>query len=91
MMVFRRDDVVSFLGRDWAASRRRKNEHWARPRSAKARLKAADALWRHMKSLRPEWPTPGDRAADFQHHIRVAHLLEKAACAFPKSTRRRRR
>ena len=88
MVVFRREDVLAFLSRDWAGSRQRKHEHWTGPgQTPSTRLRAAEALRLHMKIVHPEWPTRRDRAADLRHHVRLSKLLARAARAFPAVAR----
>ncbi|MEM7481612.1 MAG: hypothetical protein AAF481_10600 [Acidobacteriota bacterium] len=38
-------------------------------------LRIAAELREHVRTVRPDWPTPEDRLADLQAHIRLGELL----------------
>ena len=74
-----------FLQRDWETAAARKREHWVREFAAcgaVATLEASAALWRHMRAVRPDWPTPEQRQEDLDHHIAVKRAIDRAARAF---------
>ena len=78
-------DLRSFVERDWAAAGTSERDHWAREfaaRGARSTLDAADALWRHMRTVRPDWPTDEDRQADLAHHIALKRAIDRAASSF---------
>ena len=67
---------------DWAALRAADRDYWvaefARAGPATS-LRASVALWRHMRAVRPEWPTTAEREADLRHHIEIKRLLARVA------------
>lgn len=42
-------------------------------------LRIVGALYRHMKRLRPDWPTLEEREEDLRTHIRVSAVLVRTA------------
>lgn len=72
------EHIRAFVRRDWAQVARAKTAHWMAQkagRSAAEVLDAADALRRHAMTVRPEWPSDEDRAADLATHRRVSEAL----------------
>jgi hypothetical protein len=85
------DDLRAYAGRDWRGAEWRKREHWAREialRGPLATFEASQALWEHMRRLRPDWPPPEERRADLAHHIALKRALDKAAGAFRSAAHR---
>lgn len=75
----------AYVERGWAAAESLKQEHWAREyheRGSDATLEAAQTLWRHMRALRPDWPSDGERAEDLAHHVALKRAIDRAARAF---------
>ena len=71
-------DIRAFARRDWAELDDRKARFWAeRKRGMKAgdALELGDALRRHARRLRPDWPDAAERAADLALHARVSEAL----------------
>jgi hypothetical protein len=78
-------DVEAFVGRDWARVRALDEAHWAerwRSEGPAATLTASESLFEHMRSVRPEWPTPRDREEDLAHHLELCAKLDRAAHVF---------
>lgn len=78
-------DVKAYAERDWAAVRAAKEAHWAREfaaHGAAVTLAVSDALWEHMRHVRPEWPTDEDRAEDLAHHVALKAMIDRAAGVF---------
>jgi hypothetical protein len=74
----RRDDVLAFARRDWAAVAEGKAAFWAERKasmSAGDALAVGDGLRRHAQSLKPDWPDQVERAADVAAHCRVSEAL----------------
>jgi hypothetical protein len=73
-----RDDIRQFAQRDWSRIAAAKDAFWRgrkRGRPAAEILAAGEALRRHARAVRPDWPTVSDRAADLAAHHRVAEAL----------------
>ena len=76
--------IRDFMGRDWRAARMAKDSYWG---ERVARLGPAEA-WRVAEELRqqalrqiPAWPDELDRQADFQAHVRLTTLFQRADSA----------
>lgn len=79
--------IRRFVDRPWERLRAAKRRYWADEVSARgpeAPLLAARALWLHMRSVRPEWPSDAERAEDLAHHLEVKSCLDRAAGAFAR-------
>jgi len=79
------EDVRAYARRAWHMAERLKREHWVRETAVRgplATFEASLALWEHMRSLRPDWPSRDERRADFEHHIRLKRDIDRAAGAF---------
>ena len=75
----------AFARRDWQAAEVSKREHWTREFAARgpaATLEASAALWQHMRMVRPDWPTEGERREDLAHHIALKRAIDRAARVF---------
>jgi hypothetical protein len=73
-----RDDILAFARRDWSQLAEAKTGFWReqkRNRSPAELLAIGDQLRRHVQSVRPEWPSDGERADDLAVHLRVAEAL----------------
>ena len=87
----KQEDVRAYAQRAWPRAERLKQEHWAREiaeRGPLATFEASQALWEHMRSLRPDWPSPDDRRADLAHHVALKQLIDRTAGVFPSSPHR---
>jgi hypothetical protein len=82
-----RDAIRGYVGRQWAAladakrawHARRFREHGAAPGVA-----LAQALWEHVRGIRPDWPTAADRERDLAHHVELKRQLDRTAHAFAR-------
>jgi len=77
---FRAEDLQAFAARDWDLVTREKERWWAergRQLSAEEKLRIGDMLRRHAQRLRPDWPSPEERRADLETHIRVSEALRR--------------
>jgi hypothetical protein len=73
-------DIRAYLDRDWKWIARAKDEYWAERKRRLGLgevLRVMSDLREHARALRPEWPTPEERAEDLQVHERVAEALSK--------------
>jgi hypothetical protein len=73
-----KDALREFANRDWALIVDLDRVHWAteyRRNGSASAHRAAQALWQHMRSIRPEWPDASDRKRDLDHHIAQKQLL----------------
>lgn len=78
-------DLREYAGRDWQRIESEDRAYWVgryRQFGGLETLRASQALWQHMKTVRPDWPTEADRAADLAHHIQFKALLDRASRAF---------
>ena len=73
----RAEDVRRFAERDWKRLAVEKAGWWA-GRSTEERLQAAEALREHVLRIHPDWPTPAERQADLDAHVRLSRLLRRA-------------
>jgi hypothetical protein len=81
-----RDDILAFARRDWAMVAESKTRYWLerkRTLSAAELLAVGDQLRRHALTVRPDWPTGAERAADLATHERVTEAL-RAVPARPR-------
>ncbi len=79
------EDVRAYVGRDWKLAEARKHEHWAREfveHGPGATFEASQVLWRHMRSVRPDWPSLEERREDLADHIELKQLIDRASGAF---------
>jgi hypothetical protein len=85
------DDVRAYARRAWRLQAQLEREHWLRERAERGALstfEASQALWTHMRRVRPDWPTEADRRADLAHHLALKRALERAASAVAATARR---
>jgi hypothetical protein len=85
------DDVRAYAQRAWHVLTELEHAHWARELSEHgplSTLEASQALWTHMRRVRPDWPTEADRRADLAHHVVVKQAMDRAARAFAAAARR---
>jgi hypothetical protein len=74
----RPDDIRAFAARDWTRLAKAKRTSWLQRkqhRSPAEILAIADALRRHARVIRPDWPSPRERDADLAAHQRLAEAL----------------
>jgi hypothetical protein len=80
--MLRKEDVLAYARRDWAAfermKRERQVEQMSRMQPADA-LEVGDALRHHAQALHPDWPTEDDRRKDLAVHLRVSESLRSVA------------
>jgi hypothetical protein len=81
------DDIRAYVSRDWATVQEQKRRSWAErlARMGPAEgIRLADDMRRYVVSIRPDWPTPGDRAPDLASHIELCALLRRADAAISR-------
>jgi hypothetical protein len=84
------DHLRAYAQRAWQLLDALEHEHWARELGARgpgATLEASQALWAHMRRVRPDWPTEADRRADLAHHVALKQAIDRAAGAFLAAAR----
>jgi hypothetical protein len=84
-------DLRAYLERGWATAEVLKQEYWAREfgeRGPVATIEVSQALWRHMRLIRPDWPSDQERLEDLAHHIALKRAIDLAARAFDAFTDR---
>jgi hypothetical protein len=77
-------DGARFLLRPWKEVEAVKQRHWVREfarRGHAATFGAAQALWAHMRGVRPDWPTDAERAEDLAHHLELKRRVDQAGRA----------
>ena len=82
--VARADELRKYVRRDWQLLAQAKDEFWTSRRRGMRALEAlriADDLRAQARAVRPDWPTPTDRAADFASHIWLTEILRRVAPA----------
>jgi hypothetical protein len=78
-------DVQAYAQRPWATVEASKRDHWASEfarRGPEASFQASQALWVHMRALRPDWPSVEERRADLAHHVEFKRAIDRAAGIF---------
>jgi hypothetical protein len=76
----RAKDVAAFAGRDWAAIAAAKDAQWLTERRRRGTawcVAVADDLRRQVQRQHPTWPTPEERQADLDTHVRVGSALRR--------------
>ena len=76
--------IREFAHRDRAAVQASKQRYWTeqyRASGPACTVRASQALWQFVRRLRPDWPTPRDRAEDLAHHVALKRKLDRAADA----------
>jgi hypothetical protein len=72
------DDIRAFARREWGLVAAAKRRYWIerkRALSPAEALAVAERLRLHVRALRPDWPSPAERAADLEAHARVSGSL----------------
>ena len=75
----------AFARRDWervGVLKRAYHAQRIRGEDPDAGFLLAQRLREHVRGIRPEWPTPRDRADDLAHHLELKEKLERAARGF---------
>ena len=67
-----------YAQRDWSAPERLARIHRAR-QPIDQKVNMAIELYEAARRTRPEWPDEATRRADFEAHLRLRALLDKAA------------
>ena len=76
----------AFLERDHEAADALKREYWAERFRAdwRSTWDVSQSLLAHARSVRPEYPSDGDREADLAAHILLRARLDRAAHALAR-------
>ena len=77
-------DARAYVNRGWSAAEALDQEHWAREfarRGPGATRGASEALWAHMRLLRPDWPSNDERLDDLAHHLALKRAIDRLAGA----------
>ena len=85
------DDLRAYARRPWHVLAALEIDHWTRELAARgplATFAVSQALWAHMRAVRPDWPTEADRHADLADHVALKQAIDRAAGAFLAATRR---
>jgi hypothetical protein len=76
----RKEDILAYMQRDWAAIAASKRERWSEIRktmTAEQLLAMGDDLRNYAFTLHPDWPTERHRREDFDVHVRVSESLRR--------------
>jgi hypothetical protein len=93
-------DIRAFVQRARGEVEREKRDYWAKQYAEGSYLRtleASQALYEHVRRLRPDFPTERDRAEDLAHHVALKQLLDRASRALaaapapPKATKAKRK
>jgi hypothetical protein len=79
------EHLRAYAQRAWHVAEALEQEHWARElaeRGPLATFEASQALWQHMRALRPDWPSDDERRQDLADHLALKRLIDRAASAF---------
>jgi hypothetical protein len=74
------DEIRAFAGREWRLVEDAKRRYWSERKSVLSPAEAlavGEGLRRHVRALRPDWPSPTERAEDLETHARVAAHLRR--------------
>lgn len=74
------DDIRAFAGRDWRLLEEVKRRCWIERKrllSPAEALAVAEALRLHVRAIRPDWPSPAERAEDLEVHATVSASLRR--------------
>lgn len=83
-MSFDREHVRAYLERPWGLLERTRDETWGdeiRARGPERAVALSWALREHLQAMNPEWPTDEDRRQDYEDHVRLRRLLDRASAA----------
>ena len=72
--------LLAFVRRDWSSAARSKALYWRdwkREHGPAAGIRIADELRRQVLFARPGWPSPRERRADLDAHLRVIDALRR--------------
>jgi hypothetical protein len=79
------EQLRAYAQRAWHVAEALEQDHWARERAdrgPRATFEASQALWEHMRAVRPDWPSDDERRQDLADHIALKRLIDRAAGAF---------
>lgn len=73
--------AAALLGKRWDLLAEYKDQYWREQKQLGLReaLRVVDALRTQAQFFNPTWPTPEDREADLETHIRVSAALARTA------------
>ena len=79
------DDLRQFARRDWAAAAAGKRDYWMaqyQQHGSTPARNASAALFLHMRSVQPDYPSARHREEDLANHRLLRQRLDRAAHAF---------
>jgi len=81
--------AAALLGKRWDLLAEYKDQYWRERKQLGLReaLRVVDSLRTQAQFFNPTWPTPEDREADLETHIRVSAALARTAPGQAKPTR----
>lgn len=75
----KREDLLAFARKDWAALAEVKRAHRREHRDPLASFQIVDGLRAQVHAMRPDFPSARDREADLEAHIVLADRLRRAS------------
>ena len=86
MTSMRDEDIIAFAHRDWDAglpSEIQVQRERERKNGLTDTVRIAEMLRAHVRAVQPNWPSPEERQADFEHHVRMGELLRSVRLPKP--------
>lgn len=74
------DEIRAFAGRERSLVDEAKRRYWIERKktlSPAAALGVVEELRRHVQAMKPDWPSPAERAEDLEMHAMVAASLRR--------------
>jgi hypothetical protein len=82
----KREDIRSFVARPRADVERLKRKHWALVAQTERResVPLGHLLLEHARATDPSFPPARYVSEDWEHHLRLKRLVDRAAAAFSR-------
>jgi hypothetical protein len=74
------DEIRAFAGRRWSLVEDAKRRYWIERKkilSPAEALAVVEGLRRHVRAMKPDWPSQAERAEDLEMHAKVAASLRR--------------
>jgi hypothetical protein len=77
----RAEDIRAFLRRPRGELERLKRRHWASYAASADSVPLGHYLLEHAKQTDPTFPSARQRQEDWEHHVRLKRLVDRASAA----------